>query len=233
MKWGLLAVALALLPGVAGAQLLLPQPELRTLQDCETCPEMVTLPDGSLISRAPVQKQEFAAFVRATDYKHQGWGCKWRYAHIEQEPDHPAVCITFQAARQYAEWLSEKTGVTYRLPTGDELTYAVMGFSTANYWWGQQVGEGRANCDGCGSRFDGVGTSPVGTFEPNEFNLLDAVGNVWIWTTDCETAECQKRALLTGGWSSPPSDLRMTKRIFQAPDVPFNSYGFRVVREDG
>jgi formylglycine-generating enzyme required for sulfatase activity len=60
---------------------------------------------------------------------------------------------------------------------------------------------------------------------------LDAVGNVWIWITDCSTAECVERLLLTGGWSSPPSDLRVTKRISNRPNIPFNSYGMRVMRE--
>jgi len=215
------------------AQLVLPDPELRTVRDCETCPEMVFLPDGTLMSRAPIQHAEFAAFVRATGYRNTGWGCRWDYAHIEQGPDHPVVCITFEAAQAYAGWLAETTGQAYRLPTAEELTYAVMGYEEGNYWWGQSIGEGRANCIGCGSSFDGIGTSPVDTFPPNPFNLLDAVGNVWVWSTDCETASCEKRALLTGGWSSPPSDLRITKRIFQSPDVPFNSYGIRVVREAG
>lgn len=232
--WGrALAVVIGVTTGTsAHPQLVLPAPELRTHQDCETCPVMIYLPDGTLISRAPVQYSEFEAFVDATEYKHTGWGCKWHHAHIEQEPDHPAVCITYRAATSYAEWLSETTGRDYRLPTAEELTYAVMGFETSNYWWGQSIGQGRANCIGCGTEYDAIGTSPVDAFPPNPFNLLDAVGNVWIWTTDCETAECEKRALLSGAWSSPPSDLRMSKRIFQEPGIPFNTYGIRVVLEN-
>ena len=230
MRW-VLALCLMIAASAAQAQLLLPKPELRTEQDCPDCPEMVILPDGLLMSRAPVTVEEFAAFAKATDYRNTGWGCKWHFPHFEQGPRHPVVCITYEAAQAYADWLSEVTGLPYRLPTAEELTYAVMANQTTNYWWGQQIGRDRATCLGCGRPLDAQGTTPVDQHEPNPFNLLDAIGNVWIWTTDCDTAECNERRLLSGGWSSPPSDLRMTKRVHNAVNVPFNTYGLRVVRD--
>ncbi|MEM9344742.1 MAG: SUMF1/EgtB/PvdO family nonheme iron enzyme [Pseudomonadota bacterium] len=217
----------------ASAQLLLPTPELRTEKDCPHCPEVVILPDGTEISRAPVMLSEFAAFVDDTGYRNTGWGCKWNHAGFEQEADHPVVCITYEAAVEYVAWLSDEAGVPYRLPTAEELTYAVTANTATNYWWGQQIGRDRANCFGCGRSLDEEGTTPVGLYPANPFNLLDALGNVWIWTSDCADATCEERVLMSGGWSSPPSDLRMTKRITNAPTVPFNTYGIRVIREAG
>ncbi|MBM7067247.1 SUMF1/EgtB/PvdO family nonheme iron enzyme [Actibacterium sp. 188UL27-1] len=232
MRFAAFLVALCLVPAtMATAQLLLPQPELRVLKDCETCPELVILPDGMYMSRAPVTLAEFRAFAEATNYVNRGWGCKWNRPHFPQEDNHPAVCLTYQGAVAYADWLTETTGQTYRLPKASELTYAVMGFEKTNYWWGQQIGRDRANCLGCGRPLDAVGTTAVDTYPPNPFNVLDAVGNVWIWTSDCKSAACEERVLMSGSWSSPPSDLRMTKRISNAPNVPFNTYGMRVVRE--
>ena len=231
-RLGLVLAALCLLPPQTGlAQLLLPKPELRVEKDCLYCPEMVILPNGLTMSRAPVTRSEFSAFVDETGYQHQGWGCRWTSPGFDQSPKDPAVCITYRAAGLYADWLTRKTGHRYRLPTLDELTYAAMGFETSNYWWGQSIGRNRANCTGCGSPYDGRGTSPVDAFPPNPFNLLDAVGNVWIWTTDCATAQCLERRLAGGGWASPPSDLRIVKSISNTPDVPFNTYGMRVIRE--
>ncbi|MEM7778726.1 MAG: SUMF1/EgtB/PvdO family nonheme iron enzyme [Pseudomonadota bacterium] len=215
----------------ASAQLLLPTPELRTERDCPVCPEVVILPDGAEISRAPVTLAEFRVFVEDTGYQNDGWGCKWNFPGFEQGADHPVVCVTFEGAQAYAAWLSQKAGVPYRLPTADELTYAVTANTATNYWWGQQIGRDRANCFGCGRSLDEEGTTPVGLYPANPFNLLDAVGNVWIWTTDCLDTGCEERVLLSGGWSSPPSDLRMTKRISNATNVPFNTYGVRVMRE--
>ncbi len=232
MKLLLLVLVLVNVAAGAHAQLLLPTPELRTEQDCETCPEMVILPDGLYMSRAPIMIAEFRAFVEDSGYRNNGWGCKWNFPGFEQGQRHPVTCITFEGAQAYAAWLSQKTGRAYRLPTADELTYAVMASKATNYWWGQQIGRDRATCLGCGRALDAVGTTPVDIHEANPFNLLDAVGNVWIWTTDCVAADnCDERILLSGGWSSPPSDLRMTKRIFNGATVPFNTYGFRIVRD--
>lgn len=228
----LLALVLLLWPGSAAAQLLLPTPELRSQRDCATCPELVLLPDGLHLSRSAVTLGEFRAFAEATGYVNNGWGCKWFHPGFPQTDRHPVTCITHQAATRYVDWLSGVTGQRYRLPTADEMTYAVMGFETGNYWWGPSIGRNRANCVACGSPFDGQGTTPVDTFPPNPFNLLDAVGNVWVWTSDCTTASCEQRVLVGGAWSSPPSDLRIAKRISNAADVPFNTYGLRVVREE-
>jgi formylglycine-generating enzyme required for sulfatase activity len=227
----LLASLLALLANMPHAQMLLPTPELRVEQDCETCPEMVILPNGLYMSRAPIMVSEFRAFAEEAGYKNTDWGCKWNYPHFEQGPRHPVTCVTFEGGEAYAGWLSDKTGKAYRLPTADELTYAVTASTTTNYWWGQQVGRDRATCLGCGRALDAVGTTPVDIYEANPFNLLDALGNVWIWTSDCVAADCKERILLSGGWSSPPSDLRMSKKVFNGVKVPFNTYGIRVVRE--
>ena len=85
----------------------------------------------------------------------------------------------------YVAWLSHKTGKPYRLLTEAEWEYAARAGSTTAYYWGKEIGKGNANCDGCGSKWDDVQTSPVGSFAANAFGLYDMAGNVWQWVQDC------------------------------------------------
>jgi formylglycine-generating enzyme required for sulfatase activity len=209
----------------------LPHAAWITFRDCPVCSEMVVLPSGLAIGRTPVTKAQFAAFARETGFRQAGWGCVWTDAEFKQGEDHPAVCVSWTDATAYAAWLARKTGKPYRLPTVEELRSAAMAGETGPYWWGQSIGANRANCNGCGSRWDNLGTAPVGSFKPNPYGVFDAVGNVWQWTSTCHAEGCGDRVLVGGAWSSSPAQLRVATVIWNEPDYRLNSYGFRVVRD--
>jgi formylglycine-generating enzyme required for sulfatase activity len=228
----LTALLLAATIAPAQAQFSLPRAEVQLSIDCDDCPTMLTLPNGLRMSQAHVTRAQFTAFADEAGYQRSTWGCAWNFPGIDQEMDQPAICISYDDAQAYLAWLSERAGVSYRLPTLEEYRYAASGGQIGNYWWGQDIGEGRANCIGCKTGADGKGTTSAGVFPPNPYGLLDAVGNAWQWTEDCDGTDCTKRALIGGSWSSPPADLRLTKVIHADLPVPFYTYGLRIVTDD-
>ena len=56
----------------------------------------------------------------------------------------PAGQVWFRGAQRYCEWLSERTGNRYRLPTDVEWEYAARGEEGRTYPWGEEPPTGRA-----------------------------------------------------------------------------------------
>jgi formylglycine-generating enzyme required for sulfatase activity len=100
--------------------------------------------------------------------------------------DRPVENVSWDDVQTFLKRLNAQTdGTPYRLPTEAEWEYAARARVTTAYWWGTEIGSGKANCDGCGSQWDNQETAPVGSFKANPFGLYDTVGNVWEWVQDC------------------------------------------------
>lgn len=182
---------------------------------------------------------QYDEFCRRTDCEppdDQGWGRGAR----------PVVNISWEEAKAYTDWLSGQTGHRYRLPTDGEWEYAARAGSTARFWWGDDTQVARANCEGCGSLWDGEKSAEVGRFPPNPFGLHDIAGNVWEWVEDCwsdtyaeaptdgsafESVGCGKRVIRGGAWSFPSQEMRSANRWRDFPTRRSDDTGFRVVRE--
>jgi formylglycine-generating enzyme required for sulfatase activity len=94
------------------------------------------------------------------------------------------INVNWHDAQKYATWLSRMTGKHYRLLSEAEYEFAARAGTQTAYPWGDDLGKGNANCEGCGSGWDNK-PAPVGSFAPNRFGLYDMVGNVWQWLEDC------------------------------------------------
>ena len=105
----------------------------------------------------------------------RGWGRGTR----------PVIHVSRVDAEDYLAWLSRTTGQTYRLPSSAEWEYAARAGTTTARWWGDELGTGRAVCDGCGSRWDDLSSVPVGSFPPNPWGLHDMLSNVSEVVADC------------------------------------------------
>lgn len=230
------------------------------------------------ISKFPVTVSQFRAFVEASGYKtlaerkpEEGcWGVKddlsigwlpnqsWHTNTLGQDENHPVVCVTWDDANQYAEWLSTTTGFDYRLPSEAEWEYAARGGKAGKYYFDSdfknvceyinhadyqmikawKADTGVSECD------DGfLTTSPVGHYPANSFGLYDVYGNVWEWVADCyqeqlvdvgqqavTATSCDEHTLRGASWASQPVGVTNSYRISGKTDIRIVDYGFRVAK---
>jgi formylglycine-generating enzyme required for sulfatase activity len=157
----------------------------------------------------------------------------------------PVINVNWYDAQQYAKWLSEMTGKSYRLLTEAEWEYAARARSTTAYFWGDELGYRNANCNGCGSQWDNRKTSPVGSFNPNSFGLYDMAGNVSQWVQDCwhidyneapndgsawTTGDCDNGVVRGGSWFKEPRNLRSADRFRNPRTLRNLDFGIRLGR---
>ena len=160
----------------------------------------------------------------------------------------PVTGITWDEARAYAAWLSERTGRTYRLPTDAEWEYAARAGTTTARPWGNDVGQDMAACDGCGPDWADQIVGPVGQFPPNDFGLYDMIGNGWEWVEDCFKPwhdgikangsahvfdDCEFVVFRGGSAEDPPWQNRSGMRVGPHPYNDSPGSTIRLVREIG
>ncbi|MCA9116801.1 MAG: formylglycine-generating enzyme family protein [Planctomycetaceae bacterium] len=134
--------------------------------------------------RSPGFAQREEAAVSQVTWNDAVVFCNWLSAQEDLPP-------AYQRDKQ-AGWVLQEESNGYRLPTEAEWEYAARAGSSSTYPWGPDAAPGgrlMANTwqGAFPHRNDGalgwVGTSPVGAFPPNDFGLVDMIGNVWEWTT--------------------------------------------------
>lgn len=161
---------------------------------------------------------------------------------------YPIINVSWDDIQGYIDWLKMVTGKPFRLPSESEWEFAARAGTKTEFWWGDEIGENRANCDGCGGRLGGKQTLPVGSFEANAFGLHDTAGNVFEWVEDCwftayekapsdgsawlsDDEDCYWRVIRGGSWSNPPSDLRSASRYINSREVRDELLGFRLAQD--
>jgi formylglycine-generating enzyme required for sulfatase activity len=165
----------------------------------------------------PVQEVELDGFWMGKFEVTNAQFRKFRPSHSSGEwegrdlngDNQPVVEVSWDDAKAFCDWLSEKAGKTYTLPTEAQWEYACRaGTETERYWGDDDETMGRyANVsDRTGQEAikklleknnvrweewfvanttDGyVVSAPVGSFGPNKLGLCDMIGNVFEWCGD-------------------------------------------------
>jgi formylglycine-generating enzyme required for sulfatase activity len=216
------------------------------VRDCAACPDMVAIPGGLLAREGAAPPVAVAPFLLGrTEVTFDQWqacvaagGCRGgQDDHGWGRGDRPVINVTFADAEAYVDWLRAATGRAYRLPDEDEWEWAARGGTTTAYWWGEEVGEGHANCRHCGSRWGGHESAPVGSFPANPYGLRDMAGNLWEWTATCwaddraappAARDCQRRVAKGGAWYYIPAQARPASRAPHRVGLFSYTVGLRV-----
>ena len=99
-----------------------------------------------------------------------------------QDNNLPVESVSWDDIQTFLEWLNERTGKNYRLPTEAEWEYAARGGNQSR----RSVYSGSNTLDDVAWYDDNsdLKTKPIGMKQPNELGLYDMSGNVDEWVSD-------------------------------------------------
>jgi formylglycine-generating enzyme required for sulfatase activity len=237
-----------------------PDRSKEAFQDCEFCPEMQSLPAGTFsmgsvadptekpihqvtvppfaLARSPVTVSQWRQCVVAL-------ACSYEPIRGGGYSDTPVHNVSWDDAQQYVAWISQVTKKSYRLPTEAEWEYAARAGSDGDYWWGDRIVDGMANCRQCGEPFKVDMPMKAASFAPNPFGLYHVAGGVAQWVADCwhenydgapldgsswDRPSCNEYILRGGSWRDDEGHLRAASRVHYRGSLRDLTHGFRIAR---
>lgn len=194
------------------------------------------------IGKCPVTNQQYAVFLQETGYREPSF---WHDSHFNN-PLEPVIGVSWDDAKEYCNWLTQKTSNKYRLPTEAEWEKAARGEDGRMYPWGNNWNALKANSFEAGAGK----TTAVNAYGDREaesiYGCLDMAGNVWEWCADwyhpryykdarTENPEGPKegihKVVRGGAWNTPLDSVKCSARGSLNSQSLNNNVGFRYVRE--
>ncbi len=157
--------------------------------------------------------------------------------------DEAAVYVSWHEAMAFCEWLSQKEGVPYRLPTEAEWEYVCRAGTATAFFTGDTLPETyHKNQNTSWTPVAGINLT-VGQTPPNAWGFYDMHGNVEEWCLDwygpypsfdqtdpIGYGEGIARVTRGGSHSTPVQYLRSANRMSTLPEDKHWLIGFRVVQ---
>ena len=236
-----------------------------TFRDCAAdCPEMIVLPAGHFVMGSPEgvgSKQEHPSHtvtiagpiaVAKFEVTFEEWDACVAGGVCTHRPDdrnwgrgrQPVINVSWHDAKQYTAWLSNKTGVPYRLLSEAEWEYAARAGTTTRFFFGDE--EAALSDYGWSTYNSELKAHPVGEKKPNAFGLYDIHGNASEWVEDpwrdnyigapsdgsawVEGGDPNRRVVRGGSWHTKPDLLTSAFRWGSFAESRSYLTGFRVAR---
>ena len=127
------------------------------------------------MAKYPVTNSEYLEFLK--DTKFPEIPTSWEFGiYPSSKANHPVYTVSCDAADTYCEWLSKKTGRSFRLPTEFEWEFAAAGPLKNEFPWGNEFNSEVTNTLESGL----FQSTPVGLFPmgASSFGVMDMGGNV-------------------------------------------------------
>ena len=217
-------------------------------RDDEEPTRQVRISTGFAVGRSEVTVAQFREFARAVSYRTDAEragtgsiydestgrmidrrGADWRrdYKGDRAGDKLPVLNVSWNDAKEYVAWLSQRTGKRYRLPSEAEFEYILRAGAQTRFWWGDgNPPRVLANVTGNGDRsptrrswgraFDDYndghwGPAPVMTYPPNPFGLYDVDGNLSEWVDDCWHDNYTRAPRDSQAWINPGCERRVIR----------------------
>lgn len=128
--------------------------------------------------------------------------------------------VSWNDAVEFCKKLSQRDGVTYRLPTEAEWEYACRAGTTTPFSTGRTISKGQANYEASTLYEDWYRPKPtsyrqettsVRSFAANSFGLYDMHGNVWEWCQDWYDKDYYENSPL----SDPSGPQSGSRRVYR------------------
>ena len=199
--------------------------------------------------RTDAEKQGWAYMIKKVDGKAQLYeakGVNWRCdgkgnIRKSNENNHPVMFVSWNDAKAFCDWMKNKTGQSFRLPTEAEWEYAARGGRKSRGF--KYAGSNNRNDVDHNVSYNNekTNTEPVGSKTPNELGIYNMTGNVeeycldfWgDYSSEAQTNPIgpkygQKVITRGGSYLFVDNDLRISRRTTQFTNVSRLSYGFRL-----